>query len=271
MQNSTQTLIRIFKAFVFWAVFQLLFFSGGFSFLFPMLPSWGIAIVMGSVIIAGTMLTTWVFLKFDELTWRDLGMLPNRSSWLKLIVSLLVGILFFGSFYVVYYLFTPITIMPVEGKNLLTSFILILLVFLALGTMEEIAFRGYFLKKLASAIGIRSAIYITSIAFGFYHGLSFESVSGPAIWGLYYGVLAYWTKGLAIPIGFHVGVNVIQGIFSEKTKWIEGIWMFDFVDKSSPFTIDQVTIALQLLLLVGGVLLVEYYLRVVQPKQKNLD
>jgi len=51
-------------------------------------------------------------------------------------------------------------------------------------SMEEIAFRGYFLKKLQGSLGTRAAIYITSICFGFYHGLNVESMMGPATWAL---------------------------------------------------------------------------------------
>ena len=151
--------------------------------------------------------------------------------------------------------------MAVEKPDLLNATVIAFLAMTAMGVMEEIVFRGYFLKKLASATGIRAAIYLTSLAFGLYHGITIDSITGPAVWGLLYAVLAYWSKGLAIPIGFHVGVNLIQAIFSQKQKWVSGIWYFDVQDIAAPFTVDQITTGLHLCLLILAVAFVEYYLR----------
>ncbi len=267
MEGSESAIVSMAKAILFWAIFQGLFFTGGFSFLFPMLPSWGVGLVMGSVITVSILLLTVVFLKFDVLTMKDLGMAVKGSSFVRFVIALLAGCIVFTGFYMLYSMLTPVVFAPVEDARVLQLLVLNSLLFIVLGTMEEVAFRGYLLKKLEAAIGVRGAIYITSILFGLYHGLSIESLAGPAIWGLFYGVLAYWSKGLAIPIGFHVGLNLVQGLCSEKTKWVDGIWAFELVQTSSLLTIEQLTLLLQGMLLVSGIVVVEYYLRMVRNQR----
>ncbi|NVK55126.1 MAG: CPBP family intramembrane metalloprotease [Alteromonadaceae bacterium] len=269
MTGSEHRVNGFVKALLFWAIFQGLFFTGGFSFLFPMLPKWGSGILLGSVITGITFLVTLIFLKFDTLTLSDLGMVLKRSSLSRFGVALLFGCGLFAGFYSLYYLLTPVSLSPVESANILHLLLINTVLFIVLGTMEEVAFRGYLLEKMAVAVGIRWSIYITSLLFGLYHGLAFESITGPAVWGLFYGVLAFWTRGLAVPIGFHVGVNLVQGLMSEKTKWVEGIWRFELMETVTPLTIAQLTLLLQGLMLISGILLVEYYLRVSIKRRDN--
>ncbi|MDG6096496.1 CPBP family intramembrane metalloprotease [Alteromonas sp. ZYF713] len=264
MTGSEHRVTSLVKALLFWAIFEGLFFTGGFSFLFPMLPKWGSGILLGSVIAGSTFIITLIFLKFDTLTLSDLGMVFKRGSLNRFGITLLLGCALFAGFYSLYSLLTPVSLSPVESANVLHLLVINTVLFIVLGTMEEVAFRGYLLQKLAGSVGIRWSIYITSLLFGLYHGLAFESITGPAVWGLLYGVLAFWTKGLAVPVGFHVGVNLVQGLFSGKTKWVDGIWEFELVDVATPLTVEQLTLILQGLLLVTGVLLVEYYLRKVR-------
>ena len=101
-----------------------------------------------------------------------------------------------------------------------------------------------------------SVMFLVSYVF-----LKSESLTGPAIWGLIFGTLAYWSKGLAIPIGFHTGVNFVQALFSQKEKWASGIWTFDIADEITPFTVDQITVGMKIFLLVAGLVFVEMYLR----------
>ena len=86
-----------------------------------------------------------------------------------------------------------------------------------------------------------SVMFLVSYVF-----LKSESLTGPAIWGLIFGTLAYWSKGLAIPIGFHTGVNFVQALFSQKEKWASGIWTFDIADEITPFTVDQITVGMKI-------------------------
>ncbi|WND04062.1 type II CAAX endopeptidase family protein [Temperatibacter marinus] len=265
--SSINIPLTIIKAFSIWIIFQIAFYWGGA--VGPLLPQSMKAIVFGGSLSLFVYFLTKVYLRTDTLTMGDLGMTLSPGSWMRFSLSLVVGMAFFGAFFVAYLLFTPVKIVPILEPNYLNTIFVSLLSFVMLGVMEELVFRGYFMKKLETAIGIRGAIYLTSIAFGLYHGITIDSITGPAIWGLLYAVLAYWSKGLAIPIGFHIGANYIQALFSQKEKWVSGLWNFDVTQQSTLFTIEQVTLMNQLALLTLAIFLVEYYLRKVRPKQEQ--
>lgn len=257
------------KAISIWLVFQALLFAG--VSITSMLPMWALAIIVGSLLCLVMIFLTSLYLRSDGLTMRDIGMALPSGAALKLFVSFVAGMAFFGSFYAAYLLVTPVALVAVSQPDLLTATAISLAVFVALGSMEEIVFRGYFLRKMGAAIGIRGGIYLTSLAFGLYHGLSTESLTGPAIWGLLYAVCAYWSNGLVVPIGFHVGVNYIQALFSGKEKWVPGIWTVELTEAPTIFTVSQLSLGLNVLILLLGVSLVEYYLRVIRPRQKDQD
>lgn len=259
--------VIIAKALLFWVIFTVLVKSGGFFF--PVLPQWAMGITAGGFIGAVMVLVTWIFLKSDTLTLSDIGMTFGKDSLKRLVLSLAVGVAFFGCFYLAYLWLTPVMVVSVSNLNVFDAVVIAFFALLMLSVMEEVAFRGYLLKKLESVVGIRGAIYVTSIAFGLYHGLTVDSLTGPAVWGLWYGVLAYWSKGLAIPIGFHAGVNLVQALFSQKERWASGFWTFDVVDKATPLTIEQLTIGIQGLLFIGGVALVEIYLAKVRKADER--
>ncbi|MGJ8679390.1 lysostaphin resistance A-like protein [Paraglaciecola sp.] len=258
-----ETKLRIvIKAFSIWLIFQGLFFT--FGALGGVVPKWALAIVFGGFLSTLMLYITSLYLKNDILTKTELGLSFSISSLKRGTLSFIIGIVFFAFFYLCYFGLTPIIVLHVEQPDFVNSIIISLFSFIALGAMEEIVFRGYFMRKLDTAIGIRASIYVTSIAFGLYHGFVFDSITGPAVWGLVYAVLAYWTKGLAIPIGFHIGVNYLQALFSQKEKWVSGIWYFDLQEGAAIFTVEQVSIGLKLFMLLLGIALVEYYLRKVR-------
>jgi membrane protease YdiL (CAAX protease family) len=250
--------VIIAKALLFWGLFQGLLLASMAGFM--TLPRLAVAVTAGGSITIAVIGLTWLFLRNEKLTMSDLGMTFGKGSLKRFGLGLAAGVALFGCFFLVYFWLTPVAPEGVDDFNFLDAVVLTFFSFVMLSAMEEVAFRGYFLRKLESAVGIRVAIYASSIAFGLYHGLTVDSLTGPAVWGLFYGVLAYWSKGLAVPIGFHAGVNLIQAFFSQKEKYANGIWTIDTVEKITPFTVGQVTIGLQVLLFIAGVVLVEVYI-----------
>ncbi len=247
------------RAISFWLLFEgLLFGLRTTSF---GLPGWAIAITVGGGMSLVMVLVTRLYLKSEErLEMSSLGMALSTGSLPRLLISLPAGMAFFGCLYLVYLGLGPVSIEWVDQPDFLNATVASFFALLALGTMEEIAFRGYFMRKLDQAIGVRAAIYVTSVAFGLYHGLTIGSLTGPAVWGLLYGALAYWSRGLAVPIGFHVGANLTQALFSQKQRWASGLWMFAIGDEAL-LTVDQISAGLQIVLLLIGVVLVEVYVR----------
>jgi membrane protease YdiL (CAAX protease family) len=252
-------LMIVAKALLFLAIFEVLLYGIGFAF--PSPPKWALGITAGGGMTVAMLLLTRAFLKSEKLTMSDLGMTYGEASLQRFFLSLCAGMALFACFFLVYVWLSPVEVSGVSDLNLFNAIVISFLAILLLAAMEEVVFRGYLLKKLETAFGIRFSIYATSIAFGLYHGLNLESFVGPAIWGLLFGTLAFWSKGLAIPIGFHAGVNLTQALFSQKERWASGIWTVDLTQEATPFTVDQITFALMICLLVAGIVLVEVFLR----------
>ncbi|MGI9292170.1 MAG: CPBP family intramembrane glutamic endopeptidase [Gammaproteobacteria bacterium] len=257
MQSKSVTLLL--KAFAFWGLFELGMMA--LSFVPASLPIWLTGLAFGALVSAFAYLLSLVFVRFDSLTLDSLGMTYDRASLPKLSISLLGGMAVMGVFYVVFLIFTPLSYAINPEFTLFRGVFLSCLSFIALSAMEEVAFRGYFLKKLQGSVGTRAAIYITSICFGMYHGLNFESIVGPAIWGLTFAVMALWSRGLAIPIGFHAGVNYLPAMLGEKPRYAEAVWISSVPDASAVAAIQSIGMILQGVVLVIGVFLVELYIK----------
>jgi membrane protease YdiL (CAAX protease family) len=246
------------KGILFLVAFELLLF--GLSALFPTVPRLFLGIFWGSLISVAGVILTWIFIKWDGRTLADLGFIVGAGSLVRLFKGLLAGVAVFGAMITIYLIFTPVTFERALDASLFDAILLSCLVFICLSLMEEIAFRGYTLQKLQDAIGTRGAVYLTSVAFGLYHGLTVEAALGPATWGLTYAVLALWSKGLAIPVGFHAGVNYAMALIGEKPRYADAVWTAGVVDEKGLEAINLVSNLLQGLVLVGGIILVEVYI-----------
>jgi membrane protease YdiL (CAAX protease family) len=83
---------------------------------------------------------------------------------------------------------------------------------------EELLFRGYAFQRLVSAVGAWPAILMSAALFGVYHvagsgmwGIgAFFMFAMPALGGVVLGWAAVRSKGLALPIGLHLGGNWVQ-------------------------------------------------------------
>jgi hypothetical protein len=128
--------------------------------------------------------------------------------------------------------------------------------------MEEVAFRSFALVRLQQAWGARAAIYVTAIAFAAYHGPTNPmNLLGPGVWGLIYGLAAVSSRGIALPLGIHFGANYVQGLFGMKTEYASGLWQVVPGSGEGLVPLDTIGIALQSVLLVAGVVLIERHVR----------
>lgn len=85
---------------------------------------------------------------------------------------------------------------------------------------EELIFRGALLYIAIKTIGLRRACMLSAIAFGIYHWFSFNAFGNPAqmifvflltgIWGLMFAYAFAITKSLFLPIGLHLGWNLMN-------------------------------------------------------------
>ena len=136
-----------------------------------------------------------------------------------------------------------------------------IIVLFVLALMEELVFRSYSLVRLFESFGMRTSIYCTSLFFALYHGLDPANLLGPGVWGILFGLAAIASRGIALPLGFHFGLNWMQSLFGMKTQFASSIWTIVPGTEEGIGSAEFIGLILQLVLLATGVLLVERQIR----------
>lgn len=91
---------------------------------------------------------------------------------------------------------------------------------------EELIFRGAILYILIQKLGSKKAIVISAIAFGIYHWFSFEVIGnitamilvfiGTGLMGFAWAWAFAKTRSIMLPLGFHLGWNLIHNAIFSK-------------------------------------------------------
>jgi len=101
-----------------------------------------------------------------------------------------------------------------------------LLAYVALASREELAFRGYPLRRLHSCFGLWTAQIVVALAFAMEHvagGSTWtNAMLGAFVGSLLFGMAALAMRGLAVPIGLHAAWNFGQWTIGEKEN--SGLW-----------------------------------------------
>ena len=221
----------------------------------------GAAIPLTAVIIIFVILALiTVLLRRDRASFDSIGITARKALpqfFVGLVAGLAVCALMIGSLLVL----TPLAIGPATSGNTLPALSFAFFVIFLLGLMEEIVFRSYPIFKLDDLAGTRTAVYVTSVAFAFYHGLDASNLLGPGVWGLFYGWMALKTNSIALPTGFHVGLNYMQALFGMKPKYGGALWELEIGTQPSVLGTETLGLGLQIMLLIIGVVLVERLVR----------
>jgi len=90
---------------------------------------------------------------------------------------------------------------------------------------------------------------------------------GPGIWALVFGIAAIRSKGIALPTGIHVGLNLTLSILG-MSNGVESFFVTSQVESTSN-TIANLTT--RVLVLLAGVLLTEFYIRKSGKENKNRE
>lgn len=189
------------------------------------LPGQFSQVALGSITTVATVIVTGLFLRWDKLLFRDIGVAPDRRSAIRMIVGFAFGLLLVAlqTCFVmlaghVHWVRTP----PVG----VASVGMALLAYGMLASREELAFRGYPLRRLDDRFGMWIAQLVVALVF------ATEHVAGGATWGnailgaftgsLLFGMAALAMRGLAVPIGLHTAWNFGQWTLGEKET--SGLW-----------------------------------------------
>lgn len=185
--------------------------------------------MLGIIVILGI---SWLLLHFVEgknLT--ALGLFPIS----KRIKELTIGFLVMGLIHLIF-IYAESVIKSMEWAiNPSVSFPIILNAFwyhLKSALTEDLIFRGALLAILISRIKWQKAILLSAIAFGVYHWFSYGLIGGPIIPLIFVfvvtGFMGYaWayafakTQSIFLPLGFHLGWNVVATLFTAATPYGE--------------------------------------------------
>ncbi|MTH15484.1 CPBP family intramembrane glutamic endopeptidase [Flavobacterium sp. LC2016-01] len=172
------------------------------------------------------LLLSWLILwMFDKSNLSVLGFKITTNQSLNFIFGFLGASLFCVLYYFSYSVYAANSI-TVNKQFTFIQFLHSFWWVLSSVLFEELIFRGALLYILIKKFGIKYACIASAIAFGIYHWFSFGVIGNPAsmlvvfimtgIWGLMYAFAYAKTKSLYLPIGLHLGWNLIHiAVFSK--------------------------------------------------------
>ena len=255
----------ISRSIVFWLIFTaLLYFSSSlllhlFSGKTERLAFGVIGSIVAYLVILG-------FLKIDKSTFGEIGLVWESGTITRFFKGILIGTVIFFISLLLLKNFTELQFQHnLRGIDLTTM--LGYLIFFPLALMEELAFRSYPFIKLKKRYGIWVAQLIVAIAFALYHivyGWSvYSAFTGPFVWAFVFGIAAVWSGGIAMSMGIHVAVNILQPMTGMKGEE-HSLWILDYKAGTLENLIartDTVAIIIQLLILGGAILATMIYVK----------
>jgi membrane protease YdiL (CAAX protease family) len=212
------------------------------------------------------LLAAWLFLRIEKKSFREIGLIWESGTFIRFFKGLLTGTLIFSIILIILLSFTELQI---ERNTAVWQPLAILgyAAIIPLALMEEVAFRSYPFLKLNKVCGVRITQIIVAVAFALYHIVSGWSVQaaflGPGIWAFVFGLAAVWSGGIALPVGIHVALNVLQPLTGMRGN-DNSLWILKYKDGTPENLIaktDSVGLVIQLIILICAVLLTEYYIR----------
>ncbi len=245
----------LLQAIGFWLVFFLLLVAIRNVHL-PGLGRFG-APAVGAVLAVASLLIIAVMLRSDRESFGSVGLRLDKTVIVQLVSGLALGVGVVAAMIGALLVFTPLQVELAGHDGVLSILVALFFIVAVLALMEEIAFRSYPLFKLRDAWGIRPAVYISSIIFAFYHGLAVENLLGPGVWGLFYAWMAFKTNSIALPTGFHIGLNWLQALLGMKPHYGDAVWQLSIGSESALVGVEVLGTAMQVFLLIVGVILVE--------------
>jgi len=265
MKANSNTRIRaIGFSILFWIVFILSLVGSGF--LSSATPPSLARLFYGIFGTIGAAVVTWAFVKYEKSTFQQIGLALEKGTFLRFIKGLAIGfviiipviaaLIFWGDLHIY------------KNKSAaISSTLLGCLTLLPLALMEEVGFRGHPFIKLNNAFGLRATQIIVALAFGIYHVINGWSIyvafTGPFVWAFVFGLSAAWSRGIAMPTGIHLALNIGQ-LLSGVNNNPNSIWKLDYNHGATPAAMTHtahVGLALQMIVLIVAVIVTEYYIR----------
>ena len=206
------------------------------------------------------------FLRFENISLTVVNLLPNRGTLIRLGFGLMIGTIIVGAMLIALFTLTDLGIERIKTQAML-PFLFASLVIVPLALMEELLFRGYAFFRLSQILNIRWVLLITAVLFALYHYNGSQNIGtlllGPGIWGVAFGVAAYLSNSIAVPLGIHISANFLQALFGLKPHFIS---LWSVIDNTSS-TITSINpenlgLIMQLLVLIISIVALESALKI---------
>jgi len=177
-------------------------------------------ILYEGILVPGLLAASWyMVVVIDRRPWRSLG-LPWGQAYLRhFLWGCALGLALIGSETLFALLFQAASWVPfVLDINTIKLLIFSLIAWLGVALLEELFFRGYLLQTLIEGLGVAPALLLSSLLFGLMH-----YQNAPQHWlyvldagtlGLVMALMAFKTKALWLPIGFHFANDFFIDLFS---------------------------------------------------------
>ena len=269
MDNGNKQLKIALRVALFWGCFWLLLF-GLRSVPVPISPELG-NLLFGSIGTLGAVILVSAFLKSESKTFSDIGLVWGSGSLRRFMLGSVAGVALVGLMLAVMVPLGGLAVESTPNPDYWDAIGFSIIVLFVLALMEELVFRSYPLVRLFESFGMRTSIYCTSLFFALYHGLDPANLLGPGVWGILFGLAAIASRGIALPLGLHFGLNWMQSLFGMKTQFASSIWTIVPGTEEGIESAEFIGLILQLALLVTGVLLVERQIRRHPESVKILD
>ncbi len=183
------------------------------------------ALLIGTITSAGTLLLTIAFVRRDKLDLRDVGAAFGSQSTPRFAIGFIVGLILIALHVLILAIGGGVT--WIRSPSVAPSGLALpLLTYILLACREELAFRGYPLRRLNSFYGLWIAQIILAIIFALEHvagGTSWTTAFlGTTVGSLLFGMAAIATDGIAVPIGIHAAWNFGDWLHGGKDS--TGLW-----------------------------------------------
>jgi membrane protease YdiL (CAAX protease family) len=183
------------------------------------------ALLWGTLSTIGVVGLTIAFLRGERRGRDSVGLRCSSGSLPRFGAGAVIGLVLYAlQIAIVGSIAGPLHLVPADTHS--RAIALAVTTYMALATMEEVAFRGYPLRRLEERFGVLPAIAIGAIAFGILHLIygwpPWMALAGATSGGVLFGAAALATRGLAVPVGLHASWNVAGWAVGEKNG--AGVW-----------------------------------------------
>jgi uncharacterized protein len=185
----------------------------------PKHPGMRSELYLGTVTSFAALLLSAIFVRWEGLSLRDVGVAIDRRSPLRLLCGFLVGLFLVTLWATISAACGNVRWVRGPGLEVATA-LTALFAYLALSCREELAFHGYPLRRLKQTLSLWVAQLFVAFVFAVEHRLGEspwpQAVFGAGVGTLLFGMAAIATRGLGVPIDLHAAWNFGQYMLGLK-------------------------------------------------------